>query len=143
MKRIMFIGETGSGKRALIGSLLEKDLSNKRPMAIQYHGPFINTPGEFLENPWFYRALITTSVECETLAFVQSAARIASVFPPRFGSMFNRRVVGIVTDIVHENAHIARAERFLRNAGAPELIQVDVRQGLGMDELRMLAGSAV
>lgn len=136
MKKVMFIGESHSGKSSLIQYLSGKTVTSHRPMAVEYFGQFVNTPGEFLENPWFYSALITTSAECDILAMVQDATRRVCLFPPQFGSMFNRDVVGIITNTAAEEANVERAQRFLQFAGIANSFCVDMHSGAGLAELR-------
>lgn len=138
MKRMMLIGETGAGKGALIRALSDKNCSRRRPMAVEFCGPFVNTPGEFLENRRFYRALITTAADCDILAMLQDATRPASLFPPQFAAMFNRTVVGVVTKVDSEEADSQRAERFLRYAGVTEIIRTDTKTGTGLNALRRM-----
>ena len=58
--------------------------------------------------------------------------------PPAFASMFNRRVIGIITRIDAPDADPDRARRFLENAGVREILAVSVEQGAGMEELRAI-----
>jgi ethanolamine utilization protein EutP len=138
MKRLMLIGETGAGKRSLIRALSGEALPPRLPMSVEFHGPFINTPGEFLENRRFYRHLITAAVDCDIVAFVQDATRRASLFPPLFAASFNRKLVGVVSKTDAEGADPERAERLLRNAGAKDIFRMSVQTGDGLEKLRAL-----
>ena len=135
---MMLIGETGSGKSALIRALSDEQFTTRRPMAVEFCGQFINTPGEFLENRRFYPALITTAADCDILAMLQDATRASSLFPPQFAAIFNRKVVGVVTKVDTGGADVERAERFLRNAGAGEIIRSSTKTGVGLDALRKM-----
>ncbi|WP_319776986.1 EutP/PduV family microcompartment system protein [Maridesulfovibrio sp.] len=135
MKKTMFVGETRSGKSSLIKVLSGEFYSPRRAMAVEHFGPFINTPGEFLENSWFYHALITSSADCQVLAIVQDATRRASLIPPLFTSMFNRRVIGLVSKIDAPSADPVLAERFLRQAGAKGIIHTSCVTGEGIEQL--------
>lgn len=134
----MLIGESFSGKSSLISALSPNPYSSKRVMAVERHGQFINTPSEFLENRRFYHALITSAVDCEILAFVQDARRNSSLFPPLFAQTFNRRTIGIITNIDCPGAHIDRAHRFLANAGVQEIFATGVETQVGLEPLRQL-----
>lgn len=136
MKKMMFVGETGAGKSSLIRALSGEGIASRRPMSVEYFGPFINTPGEFLENRRFYSALITAATDCDILVMVQDATRSASLFPPRFASMFNRTVVGVVSKTDAEGANVERAGRFLRNAGVKRILSLSTRSGEGLEALR-------
>ncbi len=140
MLRIMLIGETGSGKSALVRALAGESYVPRRAMAVEFFAPFVIAPGEFLENRRFYPALITTASDCATLLFLQSATRRASLFPPVFALMFTRRMLGVVTHVAAPDANPDRAERFLRAAGAREISRIDAVTGAGLDGLREVAG---
>jgi len=112
-------------------------------MAVEYCGPFINTPGEFLENRRFYPALITTAAECDIVLMLQDATRGSSLFPPGFAIMFNRTVQGVVTNADADTANAERAERFLRNAGVREILRVGFKTGMGLEALQVKLAETV
>lgn len=136
MSKILLVGETGSGKSDLIRLFAGGKYRPRRLMAVEYHGPFITTPGEFLENRRFYPALITTAAECAVVLLLQDSTRASCLFPPGFAAMLNRTVHGVATGAKAECANPERAGRFLRNAGARSVFTVDARTGLGLAELR-------
>lgn len=136
MLKIIVIGEWKSGKSTLIRALSGENYAPRKVLAMDFFKNFVNTPSEFLENRRFYSALITASADCDVLAFVQDAARNSCLIPPAFASMFNRRVLGIITKCDLPEANIARAEKFLKNAGVREIYCVSATQGTGMDALR-------
>ncbi|WP_027723001.1 EutP/PduV family microcompartment system protein [Maridesulfovibrio zosterae] len=138
MKKMMLVGETRSGKSSIIQALSDELFTPRRAMAIQYCGQFINTPGEFLENSRFYHALITSSADCHVLAMIQDATRNYSLFPPLFASMFNRKVIGIVTKSEAPSANTARAELFLKSAGVKEIFHLDISAKEGIDSLKRM-----
>jgi ethanolamine utilization protein EutP len=107
-------------------------------MAVEYFGRFVNTPGEFLENRRFYHALITSAADCDTLFFVQDTTRNSCLFPPLFASMFNRKIIGILSKIDKEKSNSTLATRFLENAGVKEIIATSVIAGDGLDRLQLL-----
>lgn len=136
MLKTMFIGEWKAGKSSLIRALSHADYTSRKVLAVDFFHNFVNTPSEFLENRRFYPALITASADCDVLAFVQDATRRSCQIPPAFASMFNRRVIGVITKIDLPEADIRRARRFLEHAGVRDIFCVSVTQGTGMDALR-------
>ena len=136
MARIMLIGETGSGKSNLIRALSDGRIAPRKLMAVEYCGPFINTPGEFLENRRFYPALITTAAECDMILMLANATHNTSLFPPQFASMFNRAVLGVVTCADAPRVDVERARRFLLSAGARTVLVTDFESGRGVSALR-------
>lgn len=122
----------------MIRELSGMTYSPRKAMAVEYFGQFINTPGEFLENRRFYRALITSSADCDILALVQDSTRISSLFPPLFSSMFNRYTIGIITKSDAMEANSRRAELFLKNAGVKTILLTSSKTGTGLDTLRSM-----
>ena len=140
MPRFMLIGEWHSGKSTLIRTLSRSDYRPRKVFAVDHHGDFMNTPSEFLENRRWYPALITASLHSETLIFVQDAIRSSCQIAPSLAAIFNRRVIGVITKIDIPGANVARAERFLRNAGVREIYAVSLSTGGGLPELRNALG---
>lgn len=137
MKKVLLIGKTGSGKTSLIQGLQDQKLSYKKTQAITFNGMFIDSPGEFLENRRLYPALMTSSVGCNIVALVQDATVINSVFPPKFSSMFKKKIIGIITKMDKESSNPERAEKFLRRAGAEEIIRTSAMDKTGLELLRL------
>lgn len=140
MRHIMLVGAIHAGKRGLLSALCGPAYVPRRAMAMEYCGPFINTPGEFLENPRFYHALITTSASCQTLLMLQSATAAQSLYPPGCAALFTRRVLGVITHAGQPDARVDRARRFLRMAGVRHMLEVDAASGLGLSALREALG---
>lgn len=136
MRKVMLVGECGSGRSAIIRALSGGGYTPRRALAVEYHGQFIHPPGEFLENRRFYPALITSSADCELVALVQDATRNSSLFPPKFAFAFNRPALGIISKSDASGADLRRAERFLANAGITEIISISTESGLGLELLQ-------
>ncbi len=130
------IGEWKSGKSTLIRALSGADYTPRKVLAMDFFRNFVNTPSEFLEKRRFHSAIITASADCDVLAFVQDATRRFCLIPPAFASMFNRRVLGIVTKCDLPESNALRAETFLKNAGVREIFRVSAARGMGMEKLR-------
>lgn len=136
MKKIMLLGKTFCGKTTLIRALRRETLGYQKTQAIDYIGDFVDTPGEYLEIPRFYRALLVTSYNCDIICFVQDATGRESLFPPQFSSAFQKPVLGVITKLDHPWADAARVEAFLKLAGAERIFCVSAFDGMGINELR-------
>lgn len=132
------MGRSGSGKTTLTQWINGTNLKYQKTQAIEYEGQIIDTPGEYIENKHYYRALILSSYDSDVVALVQDATDGESIFPPNFAAIFNKQIIGIVTKIDHENADIERATMYLKNAGCEEIIKVSAVCDIGIEKLEQL-----
>ncbi|NUK31518.1 ethanolamine utilization protein EutP [Parageobacillus sp. VR-IP] len=117
MKRgkVLIIGPVGSGKSTLAKRLLgEEHSSAKKTQALEYANWIIDSPGEYSQNPMYYRTLMATALEAKVLLIIQDATRKDSTLPPNFASGFPLTPIGVITKIDHPNADIETATRLLR-----------------------------
>ncbi|GAU75898.1 EutP/PduV family microcompartment system protein [Fusibacter sp. 3D3] len=135
MGKIIFMGKTGVGKTTLIQNLRNETITYKKTQATEFQGHYIDTPGEYIENPRFYNALITLSLDADVVALVQDVTSEECYFPPGFGDMFNIKVIGIMTKIDQAAHQFQRAEQFLKEAGAEIIYGVSACTNEGMDVL--------
>ena len=140
--RTMLIGEWHSGKSTLIRVLTGKDYVPRKVLALDYFEGFVNTPSEFLERRWYYWALINESADCDLLLFLHSAVNRTTQMAPGLATLFNRRVLGVVTQVDRPDANVRRARKFLANAGLKDIIEVSAVTGQGMDALRAIVDEA-
>jgi ethanolamine utilization protein EutP len=138
MKGIIFVGKQGAGKTTLIQKLMNLKLEYKKTQTIEYYPNIIDTPGEYLENPRFYNAIITLSFDANLVALVHDCTSNENYFPPGFGTMFNKRVVGIITKVESERADVERSEKLLKNAGATEIFKVSAYTNEGIEQIAAL-----
>ncbi len=137
--RVMVIGAVGSGKTTLVMALAGERESATKTQAIEYRACTIDTPGEFAENPFYYRALFATSMEADTVLFVQDSTREYSIWPPGFAGAFPRRTLGVVTKIDHPQANVIRAREALAGLGLKgPVVAVSAVTGEGIGQLRQL-----
>lgn len=135
--RVMLVGAVGSGKTTLVRALGEAEDEVTKTQSLEYQAGSIDTPGEFMENPFYYRALFATSLEADIILFVQDATSKLSVFPPGFAGAFSRRTVGAVTKTDHPEADAERACRFLKALGlSGPVLAVSAFSGEGMEQLK-------
>lgn len=138
MKGIIFVGKQGAGKTTLIQKLLNEKIEYKKTQSVEYYPNIIDTPGEYLENPRYYNAIITLSFDANLVALVHDSTSSENFFPPCFGSIFNKKVVGIITKIDHKDSNTKRSEDWLKNAGATDIYMVSSYTNEGIDEIGKL-----
>src|SRR5699024_12260345 len=63
--RLMILGGINAGKSTLTDALLGKDRKNKKikTQSLVYDDWIVDTPGEYIENPLFYRTIMATSMK--------------------------------------------------------------------------------
>ncbi|MFC5527878.1 EutP/PduV family microcompartment system protein [Cohnella yongneupensis] len=137
MRRIMVIGAVGSGKSTLILALLNDKLPASKTQSLHFLDWLIDTPGEYTENPLFYRSLMATSHQASAVLLVQDATQGRCTFPPLFAGGFPVPCIGAITKLDHPGAEPDRAESLLRQAlpqGA--IVRVSAIAGIGIQGLR-------
>ena len=135
MKKIMLIGKSGSGKTSLIQRFNNESLKYKKTQSLIYYKNFLDTPGEYLENRRFYNALLVSSFEYDTIIFLQSTIDKVSIFPPSFGNMFNKEIIGVITKIDLPSGNIGYASEVLKRAGCSLIFNVSCITDEGVVEL--------
>ncbi|MCC5912248.1 MAG: EutP/PduV family microcompartment system protein [Clostridiaceae bacterium] len=135
MKKIILIGKSGNGKTSLSQRLNQQDLIYKKTQAMEFQKFILDTPGEYIENRRFYNALITGSVDCDVIGLLQAANESDHIFPPGFGNLFNKPIIGIITktDLVATSVEV---EQHLQQAGVERIFKVSALTEEGLKELK-------
>ncbi|WML28979.1 EutP/PduV family microcompartment system protein [Neobacillus sp. OS1-32] len=138
MKKIILIGKTGSGKTTLCQKLHGKVVEYQKTQTINPFEHAIDTPGEYIENRFYYKALIVTAADADVIVLVQDCTEEDSFFPPSFAAVFPKPIIGIVTkiDLANNKRQVKAAEEHLQIAGAEKLFHTSVSTGKGIEELR-------
>ena len=136
-KKIILIGKTGSGKTTLIQSIEEQNITDLKTQTVQNYMHFIDTPGEYLENRGYYKALIVSSYDADVIGLVQDCSTDDAWLPPMFASVFIKETIGIVTKIdLAENAkQIQLAKELLLQAGATKIFYVSAINNHGTEDI--------
>ena len=137
MKKIMLIGRTSCGKTTLTQKLMNEEVKYKKTQAVTYKSKIIDTPGEYVENKMYYKSLLVLSADAKVIVLVQSAIDGATLFPPKFSTMFPKKdVIGVITKTDLENANIERSKKFLIEAGVTEVFTIGLEDSEGLEEIK-------
>lgn len=113
--RVMIIGGVQAGKSTLMNALLGKDRQANKTQALVYDDWIVDTPGEYIENPMYYKNIMATSLEVTHVIYLQDATSSRSVFPPQFSLGIPKIQIGVITKIDAPLADVERATALLQN----------------------------
>ena len=134
MKKILLIGKSGCGKTTLTQRIHGVDIEYEKTKMLTYSDDILDTPGEYMENRMFYKALIVSSYDCDIVGMVQACDEERNIFPPGFSTAFTKPVIGIVTK-TDLGGDVGKAEEILKEAGAEKVFVVSSYENEGIEEL--------
>lgn len=136
MKRVLLVGSVGCGKTTLLQRLEGVELSYAKTETIHSRGTAVDTPGEYLELPWYKHALRSASFDVDLVVMLASATVGEAKFPPGFTTFFMPPAIGVVTKTdLADPKQISQAGAYLRLAGVSEVFEVSSVTGEGINEL--------
>jgi len=136
VKRILLVGSVGCGKTTLLQRLRGADLDYAKTETIYTDGTVIDTPGEYLELPWFKHSLRMASFDADLVVLLASANVADTRFPPGFTTFFTPPSIGVVTKIdVASPDQVRTASAHLVLAGVTEVLEVSAVTGEGIEAL--------
>lgn len=112
--KAMIIGSVGAGKSTLTNALLGKEVPAVKTQALYYYDWIVDTPGEYTENPMFYKSIMATSWEVTHVMYLQDATDSRMTFPPLFSLGIPKHPIGVITKSDHPDANIEKALAILR-----------------------------
>jgi len=116
---------------------MDEEVKYKKTQAVTYKSKIIDTPGEYVENKMYYKSLLVLSSDAKIIILVQSAIDGATLFPPKFSTMFPKKeVIGIITKVDLAEADIERSKRFLVDAGATEVFTIGLNDEEGLEVIK-------
>lgn len=137
LKHVMLVGSAACGKTTLAQCLNNEAIEYKKTQAVEILHTTIDTPGEYLENHAYYKALIVTAVEADLILLVQDATDERFRFSPGQAAMFGPPAIGVVSKAdAASPAQIEAAKELLALAGAAEIFVTSAVTGEGCDALR-------
>lgn len=132
MKKIILMGRSECGKTTLTQALKGDVIHYHKTQYINHYDVVIDTPGEYAECSNLARALALYSYEADVVGLLLSATEPYSLYPPCCAAVCTRPVIGIVTQIDHENANADRAYHWLDMAGCQPIFRVSSYTGEGI-----------
>ncbi len=134
-RRIILMGRSRCGKTTLIRRMHDLDMEYHKTQAVEIYSDAIDTPGEFIDTPFFRRAAITTACDAQIVGFVHDCGSDLCRLPQMFSLTFAKPVIGIITKADTPETDTSVAENFLRNAGARRIVVTSALTGRGIKEL--------
>lgn len=77
----MLIGAIGVGKSTLTNALLGKAVPAVKTQTLIYYDWIVDTPGEYTENPFFYKNIMATALEVTHVLYLLDATSGKMIFP--------------------------------------------------------------
>lgn len=137
--RAMLIGAIGAGKSTLTNALLGKKVDAFKTQTLIYYDWIVDTPGEYTENPMFYKNIMATALEVTHVFYLQDATNGKLIFPPGFSTGITKLPIGVITKSDHPDADLARSIEMIRSviAYGPLVITSSVQE-VGIKHLQEL-----
>ncbi|WP_027416181.1 EutP/PduV family microcompartment system protein [Aneurinibacillus terranovensis] len=137
--RAMLIGAIGSGKSTMTHALLGRKTEAVKTQSLIYYDWIVDTPGEYTENPLFYKSIMATSLEVTHVLFIQDATRQKTIFPPGFATGIPKLIIGVITKSESPQADIDRATTLLQYAmPRGPIVAASAFTGQGIEDIRRL-----
>lgn len=125
LRSTLWVGSTYSHVEIVVQCLLGRKKTLPRPMAVYREGNCVLTPGEYIENPWYFSALLVSSYDVDTVVLGCRLGEPFNPYPPATAGAFNRNVVGVVImNDALDTSQIGESVRLLRLAGANDICVV-------------------
>ncbi|MFD0697999.1 EutP/PduV family microcompartment system protein [Paenibacillus sp. GCM10027628] len=141
--RAMIIGSIGAGKSTMTNALLGRKVDAVKTQALVYMDWIVDTPGEYTENPFFYKSIMATALEVTHVIFIQDATNSKTIFPPGFATGFTKLPIGVVTKSDAKDANVDRALNQLKQAIPKGAIVISSSfTGQGIKEIQELVQCA-
>ena len=125
LRSTLWVGSTYSHVETVVQRLLGVKKTLSRPMAVYRESNCVLTPGEYIENPWYFSALLVSSYDVDTVVLGYRLGEPFNPYPPATAGAFNRNVVSVVVmNDALDASQIVESVRLLRLAGANDICVV-------------------
>jgi ethanolamine utilization protein EutP len=137
--RAMLIGSVDAGKSTLTNALLGRRVETVKTQSLHYYDWIVDTPGEYVENPLFYKSIMATALEVTHVLFIQDATNQKITFPPGFSSGIPKLAIGVVTKADSELADVDQAiSKLMKSMVQGQIVVTSSFKQRGMEEIRDL-----
>ena len=137
-RRIILMGRSGCGKTTLLQAIHNEALEYHKTQEVIATADSIDTPGEYIDRPFFWRGAVTAACDADIVCFCQDCVDSLCRLPQMFSLTFAKPVIGIVTKAHSPEGDIEMAKNYLKNAGARHLVVTSAVTRQGIDELLQL-----
>lgn len=138
--KVMLVGRTGCGKTTLTQRLNNQSVVYTKTQMVSYENEIIDTPGEYIENKFYMKALNVTGADADAIVLLQASMDEDTFFPPNISSMFlGKKVIGVVTKLDIE-PDFKVAQNYLEQAGAEEIFYIGFDDNKELERLKERLG---
>ena len=131
---MIIVGRSECGKTTLRQALKGETLHYHKTQYVNHFDVIIDTPGEYMENPNYYRGIILHAYDADLVIFMIPAGDETTIFPPSFGNSLNREVIGVVSK-VDTGKDVEAPRRNLKLAGATKIFEISVHDEESLKQL--------
>ncbi|GBU09176.1 ethanolamine utilization protein EutP [Gammaproteobacteria bacterium] len=137
--KFIFLGGIEAGKTTLFNALLGIDIAATKTQSLNFEDKLIDTPGEFFSHPRLYSALITTTIDVDTIVYVHPANVFEYRMPQGLLEIYaDKTILAVITKIDLEDADPQRVKQILLdNNFRGEILMVSAYQLETLETLRL------
>lgn len=135
--KVMLIGGISAGKSSLVARLIDSSEEVRKTQTLTYNSCTIDTPGEYIENPFMYKNIIAAAFEADYILFIQDLNQIRCVYPPGIARSFNKPTLGVVTKADGDLEYLPQVLLNFKEMGLEEPFFItSSKTGQGIAELK-------
>lgn len=108
----LWIGMSHSGKEEVLQKIFPNTVVSSMPQSLMHYGHAIDSPAEYMENPFCFSSLLVTSYDVELVVLVHRASQSYNPYPYNFAIAFNRKTIGVIVDDTEQSKEAICEEPF-------------------------------
>lgn len=137
--KVMLIGAIRAGKSTLTNALLGRKVEAFKTQTLNYYDWIVDTPGEYTENPMYYRNIMATALEVTHIVYIQDATSEKLIFPPGFSLGIPKLPIGVITKCDMSEADQQRAFEMLETViKKGPIVMTSSVTGMGIEHIKEL-----